>query len=183
MDEAVRHALVQQLGQEMSDISEDCYCAGWLGGTEYLVPELCRRAAESGYTQHWGHGEITPELGRQLILLAEQAGCWANTDFASVAYDPFQPFPIPLEYTAEIDREQAFWRDQQAERLGSLALQFRRAHNDETRGRIARHYSDVVDRLIQSGLWQEIPPLENQLPDDWMPKAFLAYWSNMEGSA
>jgi hypothetical protein len=35
-----RHALVQQLGQAMSDISEDCYCAAWLGGTEYFVPEL-----------------------------------------------------------------------------------------------------------------------------------------------
>ena len=49
-------ALVQQLGAEMSDLSEACWCAGWLGGTESVVPELCRRAAESGRTQYWGHG-------------------------------------------------------------------------------------------------------------------------------
>jgi hypothetical protein len=102
MDEAVRHALVQELGQAMSDISEDCYCAGWLGGTEYLVPELCRRAVETGQTQYWGHGEVTPELARQLFALAERAGCWADTDYYSVGYDAFQPFPIPREYVEAV---------------------------------------------------------------------------------
>jgi len=107
MDEAERHALVQRLGQEMSDISEDCYCAGWLGGTEYIVPELCRRAVASGQPQFWGHGEITPELARELVALAERAGCWADTDYHSVGYDPFQPFPIPPEYIEDVEREQS----------------------------------------------------------------------------
>ncbi len=106
MDDATRHALLQQLGQEMSDISEDCYCAGWLGGTEYFVPELCRRALESGHTQLWGHGAITPQEARRLIDLAERIGSWADTDYASVGYDPFQPFPIPPEYIEALEREQ-----------------------------------------------------------------------------
>jgi len=38
MDEATKHLLVQQLGKEMSDISEDCYCARWLGGTGAVTP-------------------------------------------------------------------------------------------------------------------------------------------------
>ncbi len=107
MDEATKHALVQQLGEAMSEISEDCYCAGWLGGTEYMVPELCRRAIVSGLTQYWGHGEITPEQAHKLWELAERIGSWADTDFASIGYDPFQPFPIPPEYADAIERGQS----------------------------------------------------------------------------
>jgi hypothetical protein len=106
MDDTERHALVQQLGQAMSDISEQSYYAGWLGGTEYFVPELCRRAVETGRTQYWGHGEVTPQQARQLMSLAERAGSWADSDYYSVGYDPFQPFPIPPEYVEAIEREQ-----------------------------------------------------------------------------
>ena len=97
MDEATRHSVLQLLGQEMSDISEDCYCAGWLGGTEYVVPELCRRAAESGRPQWWGPDVVTPERARGLVHLAEQLGHWADLDEAGVGYVPFRPFPIPPE--------------------------------------------------------------------------------------
>jgi hypothetical protein len=108
MDEATRHAWVQQLGREMSQISETCYCAGWLVGTEYLVPELCRRAVESGQTQYWGHGEVLPVQALRLWELAERIGCWTNVDTASLGYVPFQPFPIPPKYVEDIDREQAY---------------------------------------------------------------------------
>ena len=107
MDDATRHSLVQLLGQLMSDISEDCYCAGWLGGTEYFVPELCRRAVETGQTQRWGHGEVTPEQARGMIHIAEQIGCWADLDEPGSGYTSFNPFPIPAQYINGIDREQA----------------------------------------------------------------------------
>jgi hypothetical protein len=107
MDVATRNALIQQLGEAMSDISEDCYCAGWLGGTEFMVPELCRRAVESGETQYWGYGEVTPDQAHYLVELAGRIGRWADTDYASVGYDPFQPFPIPPEYVEAIEREQS----------------------------------------------------------------------------
>jgi len=42
MDDKTRSSLLQMLGREMSDISEDRYYAGWLGGTEYFVPDTCR---------------------------------------------------------------------------------------------------------------------------------------------
>src|SRR5262245_48140399 len=84
MDDVTRHALVQQLGRAMSDVSEDCYCAGWLGGTEYFVPELCRRAAATGRPQYWGHGEVTPERAAGLLALAELLRCWADLDEAWV---------------------------------------------------------------------------------------------------
>jgi hypothetical protein len=108
MDDATRYAVLQLLGNAMSGVSEDCYCAGWLGGTEYFVPELCRRALESGQPQYWGHGEVTAETARGLTYLAEQLGYWANLDDACVNYVSHSPFPIPKQYTEAIGREQSY---------------------------------------------------------------------------
>ena len=106
MDASERNLIVQQLGEAMSKLSEECYCAGWLGGTEYLVPELCRRAVESCQSQKWGLSEVSLSKARELLSLAEKAGCWADTDYYSIAYEPFHPFPIPPEYIESIEREQ-----------------------------------------------------------------------------
>jgi len=107
MDVSIRHALVQQLGAAMSDISEDCYYAGWLGGAEYMLPELCRRALATGQTQYWGHGQVAPEQARSLVGLADQIGSWADLDDDGIGYVPFQPFPLPPQYSAAIEREQS----------------------------------------------------------------------------
>lgn len=58
------------------------------------------------------------------------------------------------------------------ERLGQLAMSFRGTRRDDERRAIANEYFQAVERLIQSGNWQEVPSLEDQLPDDWMPQAF-----------
>lgn len=107
MDDATRNGLLQLLGKAMSDVSEECYCAGWLDGTEYFVPELCRRALTTRQTQHWGRWEVTPELARGLQALADQVGSWANLDADATGYIPFQPFPIPAVYLESIEREQS----------------------------------------------------------------------------
>ena len=65
---------------------------------------------------------------------------------------------------------------QDEERLGVLAMQFRGTRCDEERRAIARDYCQTVDRLIRTGNWHEIPSLEDQLPDEWMPEAFFEYW-------
>jgi hypothetical protein len=65
---------------------------------------------------------------------------------------------------------------QDAERLSILAMKFRGTQRESERREIAREYSLAVERLIQSGVWQEMPAPEDQLPDDWMPKAFFDYW-------
>jgi hypothetical protein len=62
------------------------------------------------------------------------------------------------------------------ERLGVLAMKFRGTRRDAERRDIATDYSQTVERLIRSGGWNEMPALEDQLPDDWMPKAFFDYW-------
>lgn len=66
------------------------------------------------------------------------------------------------------------------ERLGSLAMQFRGTRCEEERQEIAKEYAQTVERLIHSGQWHEMPPLEDQLPDDWMPAAFFEYWLRPE---
>jgi hypothetical protein len=66
------------------------------------------------------------------------------------------------------------WQEEQ--RLGALAMDFRRTRCQEERASIAKTYAEVVDRLILSGQWNEMPSFEDQLPDDWMPKAFYDFW-------
>ncbi len=66
---------------------------------------------------------------------------------------------------------------QDEERLGGLAMQFRDTRHDAERRDIATDYSQTVERLIRSGRWHEMPPPEDQLPDDAMPSAFFEYWS------
>jgi hypothetical protein len=66
---------------------------------------------------------------------------------------------------------------QDEERLGGLAMSFRGTRREAERREIARDYAQTVERLIRSGRWEEMPPPEDQLPDDWMPPAFFEYWS------
>ncbi len=66
---------------------------------------------------------------------------------------------------------------QDEENLGVLAMQFRGAPNKAIRRAIADEYSKIVKKLIQSGNWHEMPAPEDQLPDDFMPDSFFAYWS------
>jgi hypothetical protein len=71
------------------------------------------------------------------------------------------------------------WQDN--ERLGELATRFRGTWRKAARQAITTEYSESVDRLIQSSRWHEMPAPEDQLPDDWMPKAFFEYWSRRQG--
>ena len=66
------------------------------------------------------------------------------------------------------------------EYLGGLAMRFRGTRHEEERRDIAKDYSQAVERLIHSGGWHEMPPPEDQLPDDWMPPAFFEYWSRQQ---
>jgi hypothetical protein len=60
--------------------------------------------------------------------------------------------------------------------LGRLAMRYRRAADRATRKQIAKEYSEVVDKLIKTGAWQESPPPEDQLPYADMPPAYYLYW-------
>jgi hypothetical protein len=60
-----------ELYQVMSDISEDCYCAGWLIGNEYTIWS----AIQSG-DHRYGLAEIEPEQLEQCRILSEELGGW-----------------------------------------------------------------------------------------------------------
>ena len=60
--------------------------------------------------------------------------------------------------------------------LGVLAMRFRWTRNEAVRRAIAAEYTRDVQRLIESGSWAAAPAFEDQLPDEWMPEAFFAYW-------
>jgi hypothetical protein len=66
------------------------------------------------------------------------------------------------------------------ERLGGLAMKFRGTRRDVQRQAIARDYAETVNRLIESGSWNEMPAPEDQLPDAWMPEVFFEYWSRRQ---
>ncbi len=91
MDDATRHSLVQLLGGAMSEISEDCWSAGWLTGGEDFIPELCISAATTGVSRKFGLGYVTAERARGLVYLAGHIGCWANWDPNGDEYVPHQP--------------------------------------------------------------------------------------------
>ena len=64
-----------------------------------------------------------------------------------------------------------------AKQLSILAMQFRGTKDEAERIAIARAYSQAVDQLIAGKKWRLIPPLEDQLPDEWMPETFFEHWS------
>ena len=67
-------------------------------------------------------------------------------------------------------------RSDAARQLGALAMRFRRTRDEAARRAIAAEYAREVQRLIETGNWSEAPAFEDQLPDEWMPEAFFAYW-------
>ncbi|HTU17619.1 MAG TPA: hypothetical protein VMG10_06100 [Gemmataceae bacterium] len=67
-------------------------------------------------------------------------------------------------------------RSATSHQLGMLAMRFRRTRDESARRAIAAEYAREVQRLIETGRWSEAPAFEDQLPDEWMPEAFFAYW-------
>jgi hypothetical protein len=64
-----------------------------------------------------------------------------------------------------------------AKRLCILARSFRGTKDETERAAIAKAYAQAVEQLIAGGKWKKIPPLEDQLPDEWMPEVFFEHWS------
>jgi hypothetical protein len=60
--------------------------------------------------------------------------------------------------------------------LGALAMRFRSARSEPERRQISDDYAKIVEILIQSSVWDEMPASEDQLPDDYMPQTFFDYW-------
>ena len=74
----------------MSDISERCYYAGWMAGTEFV---LWKTVVEG--PQVWGHGTITEEDIATLHHLAQTTGGWIAWD--ENTEETFLPMPQWLQ--------------------------------------------------------------------------------------
>lgn len=48
--------------------------------------------------------------------------------------------------------------------------------DEAARRAIGAEYAREVQLMIETGSWTVAPPFEDQLPLEWMPEAFLAYW-------
>lgn len=60
--------------------------------------------------------------------------------------------------------------------LGRIAARFRAARDQTGRTWAARDYEYVVQKLIESGQWHEMPPPEDQLPCAYMPPCFTDHF-------
>jgi len=62
-----------ELYELMSDISEECWCAGWMQGNEF---SLWRVVSDPAAPRRYGRGEISEQEATRLASLAEQIGGW-----------------------------------------------------------------------------------------------------------
>jgi hypothetical protein len=104
------------------------------------------------------------------------------TDFRKAYYDFDKKHDLSKMSNSEIRRAfQALINDDDENELGHLAMSFRGCGNakdvKEQRKVIVQKYADVVQRLIDGGVWDEIPAPEDMLPNEYMPEAFNKYWN------
>lgn len=144
MPEATREEALRRLGDAMSDVSEECWHAGWEQTTEHALPELCRRAAESGEPQPWGQSLVTPSQARELIELARRAGSWADIDERGIGYVPFEPWPVPKRILGDLDREKQFAAEKRAP---EPPRRLRRAGSPSVTEYIVAHYHHLMTDL------------------------------------
>jgi hypothetical protein len=57
----------------MSEISEDCYCAGWVHGNEYT---LWKMVADPAASRMYGQDSVTDEQLADLRAIAAETGGW-----------------------------------------------------------------------------------------------------------
>ena len=61
------------LYQLMSDISEECYCAGWMAGNEYTLWEM---VSDPAAERRYGMGAVEPEQIEEMRAIAAEIGGW-----------------------------------------------------------------------------------------------------------
>lgn len=78
--ERLKAGKLAELCREISDFSEESYCAGWMGGIEDDLPRLCAKVIETGRPHHYGQATVTVERAKYFTQLAADAGSWVDMD-------------------------------------------------------------------------------------------------------
>ncbi len=60
--------------------------------------------------------------------------------------------------------------------LGALAMKFHATRDSAERDVIAKQYAKMVKELVKNSCWKEMPPPEDQLPDDLEMPESVPYW-------
>lgn len=68
----LREIIKDQLCSEMSEVSENCYCAGWMGDLEYSLWRMLNDPGDSGY----GQDKFSDAKKRRIASLAVAADGW-----------------------------------------------------------------------------------------------------------
>jgi hypothetical protein len=75
------------LGTLMSEISEDCWCAGWLDGNGAALWRLMEQGGG-----RYGQGEVSPEQAAELRVLSDALDEWMEWDDGA---SDVEPIPLP----------------------------------------------------------------------------------------
>jgi hypothetical protein len=115
----------QALAQTMSDISEFCWFARWMSGTEY---RLWRFVTDPNDDEPWGNYPIPPEYRERLSHLSETAGGWIHwrDDSGGPAFIPRTEWELVFG---------AWWRGRQ--------------DDIEAHKRLPRRYADLAEWFAQ----------------------------------
>lgn len=77
----------------MSDISEDCWAAGWMMGTEEDLPRCARETVRAGEPVASSGFYISLSEAEYLCRMADELGHWASLADSDAAsdYEPYHP--------------------------------------------------------------------------------------------
>ncbi len=74
-----------QLYDFMSELSERCYFAGWVDGTEFRLWEFMTDPQDNG---DWGHSSIPNDARQELKRLSERVGGWTYFGDDGPTFEP-----------------------------------------------------------------------------------------------
>jgi hypothetical protein len=95
----------------MSDISEECYCAGWMSGNEY---SLWRIVSDPNASRRYGQGEVTEQQVTDMRTMADSCGGWIrwhdDEDEPNLDADEWGPrFELLADWQRRYERQMAVW--------------------------------------------------------------------------
>lgn len=91
-----------KLYELMSDISEECYCAGWMTGNEFFLWSVI-----NGGNRKYGMGVVTDDQIQKLKSLSEELGGWIFWYDSGSDSDKWGPKFITMEKWLEMVKDES----------------------------------------------------------------------------
>lgn len=99
------------LYQLMSDISEDCYCAGWMNGNEYTLWEMLTTPTAP---RNYGMGQVSDRDIAEMRAISNDIGGWIrwhdDADEPDLPANEWGPrFEALEDWQRRYDKQKAEW--------------------------------------------------------------------------